>query len=159
MCRQTACRLKKTGRPSATVKPLPNIMRLKASIVNYALLCIVMNSCIIPKDARVLKRTTREWRESQTVLHAWADTPFSGIFLTLRANGKFEHTSSGLFQSFEAGRWTNYRDTIALEYLDSKQKIIRTQNVTVDRHSSTLIFENDSTPVQFRLRVMKNKIE
>ena len=65
-------------------------------------------------------------------MHAWADTPLSGIFLTLRENKKFEHTSSGLMQSFEAGTWTNSHDTIRLVYLDSKQNTIRNQNVLID---------------------------
>jgi hypothetical protein len=127
--------------------------------LNYILLCILMTSCTIPKDARVLKRTTKEWRKSQIVLHAWADTPLSGTFLTLRDNGKFEHTSSGPFQSFEAGNWANSQNTIKLEYLDSKQKVVRNQNVTVDRQTSTLLFEGDSTPVHMRLKIRINRIE
>jgi hypothetical protein len=125
----------------------------------FILLCVLLNSCTIPKEARTLKRTTKEWRESPTVMHAWADTPFSGIFLTLRDNGKFEHTSSGLLQSFEAGTWTNSQDTIRLVYLDNKQSAIRNEKVRIDRPTSTLIFEGDSTPVQMRLRIVSNKIK
>lgn len=91
-------------------------------------------------------------------MRAWADTPFSGIFLTLRDNGKFEHESSGLLKSFEAGTWTNSKDTIRLIYLDSEQNSKRNQNVVIDRETSTLIFEGDSTPVQMRLRIMTNKL-
>jgi len=131
---------------------------MKTASIMYVFLCILINSCITPKDARVLKRTTKEWRESKIVLEAWADTPFSGIFLTLRENGKFEHTSSGLVGSFHAGRWANSRDTIRLEYLDSKQNILRNENVTIDKQTSTLLFEGDSTPVQMRLRIMINEI-
>ena len=132
---------------------------MKTSTVILIFLLILINSCIIPKDARILKRTTKEWRESQIVLDAWTDTPFSGIFLTLRNNGKFEHTSSGLIKSFEAGTWTNSQDTIKLVYIDSKQNTIRNQKVTIDRQTSTLIFEGDSTPVQMRLRIMRNEIK
>lgn len=131
---------------------------MKSSIVILIVLLILLDSCTIPKDARILKRETKEWRKSQIVLHAWVDTPLSGIFFTLRENGKFEYTSSGLIKSFEAGSWTNYKDTIKLVYVDSKQNIIKNKNVIIDRQTSTLAFENDSTPVQFRLRIMTNKI-
>ncbi len=92
------------------------------------------------------------------MMHAWADTPLNGIFLTLRENKKFEFTSSGLIQGFEAGTWTNAHDTIRLAYLDSKQNVVRNQYVLIDRTSSTLISEGDSTPVRMRLRIMTNKL-
>jgi hypothetical protein len=131
----------------------------KTLTLAFVCLLILFESCTIPKDARILKRTTKEWRDSKIVLHAWADTPFSGIFLTLRDNGKFEHTSSGLIQSFEAGTWTNSQDTLRLAYIDSKQHSIRNQKVTIDRPTLTLIFEGDSTPVQMRLRIMQNEMK
>ena len=122
-------------------------------------LLTLLESCTVPKDAGILKRTTKEWRESKTVLHAWFDTPFSGIFLTLRENGKFDHTSSGLMQSFEAGTWTNLQDTLTLVYVDSKLNPIKKQRVVIDSQTSTLIFEGDSTLVQMRYRIMQNEIE
>jgi hypothetical protein len=131
---------------------------MKIRIPIFLLLCVLIDSCTTPKDARILKRTTKEWRESKIVLHAWADTPFSGIFLTLRNNGKFEHIASGLIQSFEAGTWTNSHDTIRLVYLDSKQSTKWNQNVLIDRQTSTLVFEGDSTPVQMRLRIRTNNL-
>lgn len=131
----------------------------KTLILTFICFLILFESCTIPKDARILKRTTKEWRDSKIVLHAWADTPFSGIFLTLRDNGKFEHTSSGLMQSFEAGTWTNSKDTLRLVYVDSKQNSVSKQNVLIDRQTSTLLFEGDSTPVQMRLRIMSNEIK
>ena len=118
-----------------------------------------MHACTIPKESRVLKRTTKGWRTSQIVLHAWADTPFSGVFFNLRANGKFEYFTSGLLQSFEAGKWTKTQDTIKLEYLDSKQSIVRINTIVIDKQTSTLKFDNDSTPVQMRLKVMSNALE
>ena len=131
----------------------------KTLTLSFVCLLILFESCTVTKDARILKRTTKEWRDSEIVLDAWADTPFSGIFLTLRNNGKFEHTSSGLIKSFEAGTWTNSQDTIRLVYVDSKQNATRNQKVLIDRQTSTLIFEGDSTPVQMRLRILKNGIK
>ena len=131
----------------------------KTLTLTFVLLLILIESCTTPKDARILKRTTKEWRDSEVVLHAWADNPFSGIFLTLRNNGKFEHISSGLIKSFEAGTWTNSQDTIRLVYVDSQQNSIRNQKVKIDKQTSTLIFEGDSTPVQMRLRIMKNEMK
>ena len=81
-----------------------------------------MFSCTIPKEARLLKKTTEDWRKSPVVLEAYADSPLSGRFLTLRDNGKFEHTSSGLLRSFQAGIWTSNQDTINLSYIDNNQK-------------------------------------
>ena len=117
-----------------------------------------MTSCIIPKKARLLKKDTKDWRVSSVVLEAYADSPFAGTFLTLRENGKFEHTSSGLIKSFEAGNWTNIQDTITLLYIDEKQNLKNKQKVIIDRQSSTLMFESNDTPVQMRLRIMVNKI-
>ena len=119
----------------------------------------LFESCTIPREARNLKKTTKEWRDSPIVLNAWADTPFSGIFLTLRENGKFEHTSSGIMQSFEAGKWTNSQDTLLLVYVNSRQELVRQQNVFIDKQTSTLLFEGDSSPVQMRLRIMRNDIK
>ena len=131
----------------------------KTLTITFICFLTLFESCTISKDARSLKRTTKEWRYSKIILQAWADTPFAGIFLTLRDNGKFEHTSSGLMQSFEAGTWTNSQDTLKLIYVDSKQHMIRRQNVVIDRQTSTLLFEGDSSPVQMRLRIMQNEIK
>jgi hypothetical protein len=128
--------------------------------ISLTFICFLslFESCTIPKDARILKRATNEWRDSKIVLHAWADTPFNGIFLTLRDNGKFEYYSSGLIQSFEAGSWTNSQDTLRLVYVDSRQNSVEKKNVLIDRQTSTLLFEGDSTPIQMRLRIMLNEI-
>jgi hypothetical protein len=131
---------------------------MKIFPVVLALLYVLNNSCTIPRENRRLKKTTKEWREAPVVLCGYADTPFSGVFLTLRGNGKFEHESGGLLKSFAAGTWTNSKDTIKLIYLDSKQNSLRNQKVVIDRESSTLIFEGRSTPVQMRLRIMTNKL-
>ena len=136
---------------------LPRTMKILTPI--FVLLCFLISSCTIPKGARILKRTTKEWRESPIVMHAWADTPMSGNFLTLRHNGKFEHTSSGLLKTFRAGKWTNSQDTIKLEYVDENQNTVRSQKVIVHRQTSTLIFEGDRTPVQMRLKIITDEIK
>lgn len=124
-----------------------------------ALICLFgMLSCTIPKEARLLRKTTKDWRESPVILEAYADSPFSGSFLTLRENGKFERTSSGLIKSFEAGSWTNVKDTINLSYLDEEQNVVNKKKVLIDRKTSTLKFEGDDTPVQMRLRIMLNRL-
>jgi len=143
------------GKPEIVTVDFKMTKKLK---LTFIYLLILFESCTVPLDARILKRTTKEWRDSKIVLYGWSDTPFSGIFLTLRNNGKFEHTSSGLIQSFEAGTWTNSQDTIRLAYIGRKQNSIRNQKVTIDRQTSTLVFEGDSTPVQMRLRIMTNEI-
>ena|SRR5437879_11529876 len=132
-------------------------MTMKSKI-SFLIFIIGLCSCTIPKEARVQRRTTKSWRQSSVVLNAYADTPFAGIFLTLRENGKFEHTSSGVLKSFVAGAWTNSRDTICLSYMDSKQNINLKKKVIVDRKTSTLIFEGDDSPVHMRLRVRLNKL-
>jgi hypothetical protein len=139
--------------PFRTIKRLLNI-NLPILISVF----ILTNSCTIPRDSRILKRRTKIWRESKVAFYAYGDTPFSGLFMTLRDNGKFEHTSSGLLAGFWAGEWTHSRDTVRLTYLDSKLKVIRKQNFIIDHQTSTIQFEGDSTPVQLRLRIMTNKI-
>ena len=123
-------------------------------------LCCVLGlfSCTIPKEARQLKNTTKHWRESPIVLSSWADSPFSGSFLTLRENGKFEHHSDGMIRSFSAGNWTQNQDTIALVYVDISQKTIKTQRVYVDKETSTLVFVGIDTPVFMRLRILTNRL-
>ena len=117
-----------------------------------------MFSCTIPKEARLLKKTTEDWRKSPVVLEAYADSPLSGRFLTLRDNGKFEHTSSGLLRSFQAGIWTSNQDTINLSYIDNNQKETNMQKVYIDKKASRLIFEGDTTPAMFRLRILINNL-
>ncbi|ABG59806.1 hypothetical protein [Cytophaga hutchinsonii] len=111
-------------------------------------------ACITPKEAQQLKKATADWRESPAVLEAYADGPFSGTFLILRENTKFEHTSSGMLQSFEAGSWNRNHDTINLYYVNSAQQIKQHQKVYIDRNTSTLIFEGDTLPEPMRLRIV-----
>ncbi len=133
-------------------------MHITFKILFIPVLLIGINSCITPKDARVLKKTTKEWRDSPVVLEAYSDSPFSASFLTLRKNNKFERISSGMIQSFHAGSWTMNQDTIKLSYVDSKQTIVERQNVLIDRTTSTLIFEGDSVPEYMRLKIMFNDL-
>ncbi|MGL4598209.1 MAG: hypothetical protein ACRCYO_11795 [Bacteroidia bacterium] len=121
---------------------------------------VFFQTCIIPKEARILKKTTKDWRESALVLHAYADTPLSGIFLTLRENGKFEYTSSGLFQSFEAGTWNKNADTISLRYFTTKEQaqVEKTKRLVIDRNTSTLAVEGENLPAYMRLRILVNKL-
>jgi hypothetical protein len=131
---------------------------MKNSIVLSSILVLV-SSCIIGKDARILKKTTEEWRESPLALSGYMDTPMAGVFLYLRENGKFEHTSefSG-FRSFSAGNWTINGDTIQLTYFDSMQNITEQENVLLDREKSQLFFLNDSTPFPMRCTFLSNKL-
>ena len=108
--------------------------------------------------ARRLKNATKQWRESPVVLDSWADSPFSGSFLTLRENGKFEHYSDGIIRSFSAGNWTQNQDTIALVYVDIRQKTIKTQRVSVDMETSTLIFIGTPTLALMRLKNIDKSI-
>ena len=105
------------------------------------LLAVICGGCIIGKDSRVLKRTTKEWRQSPTVIEGYLDTPFAGVFLTLRKNGKFEHTSSGIFKGFDAGTWTRSQDTVRLTYVNSKLEPVKVVQAAIDRGTSQLIFE------------------
>ncbi len=131
---------------------------MKILILIFVTLCILCNSCIIPKNARILKRTTKTWSKSPLIIEAYIDSPFSGVSLTLRNNGKFNHRSFGLFQSFSAGTWTFSQDTIRLTYLDSKLKPVKNKNVIIDRLTSTLIFEGESTPIQMRMKIKVNML-
>ena len=133
-------------------------MHVVSKILFISALLIGLHSCITPKDARVLKKNTKEWRDSPAVLEAYSDSPFAASFLTLRKNSKFERISSGMIQSFHAGSWTINQDTIKLFYMDSKQTIVEKQNVLIDRKTSTLIFEGDSLPVYSRLKIMFNDL-
>lgn len=112
----------------------------------------------MPKESRHLKRTTREWRNSKSVFHAWSDSPFSGSFLTLRENKKFEITTSGMVQTFTAGSWTNIQDTLYLKFYDDSLTPVKIEKVIIDKKTSTLLWEGDSTPVQMRLRIMQNEL-
>ena len=88
------------------------------------------------------------------VLQGYRDTPFAGVFLTLRNNGKFEHTSSGMLKGFEAGAWTSRGDTIDLNYIDAQQKMQRLQRAIIDRKTMTLDFLDEKVPAQFRMRIV-----
>lgn len=133
-------------------------MHAASKIFFISVLLIGMHSCITPKDARVLKKNTKEWRDAPAVLEAYSDSPFSASFLTLRKNNKFERVSSGIIQSFHAGSWTINQDTIKLSYVDSKHTIVEKQYVLIDRKTSTLIFEGDSIPEYMRLKIMLNDL-
>lgn len=111
-------------------------------------------SCIVSKESRILKRTTKDWRSSTVVLRGYRDTPFSGVFLTLRENGKFEHTSSGMLKGFSAGTWTVRSDTIDLNYVDSMMRVEALEKVIIDRKTMTLEFLNEKLPGQFRMRIV-----
>lgn len=123
--------------------------------ISVALTCFVllMSSCIATKEGRVLKKTTKDWRESPLVLSGYLDTPFSGVFLYLRENGKFEHTSSGMLRGFSAGTWTFQNDTIRLNYLDSKKNVTAIKTVLKDTITRQLIFLEDSAAFHMRYTI------
>jgi hypothetical protein len=139
------------------VKPFINKqMKLSSFIIICTAFLAV--ACTVSKEGRVLKKTTKDWRESSSVFEAYADSPFAGSFLTLRKNKTFENTSSGMIKSFSAGLWTINQDTIHLSYLDSDGNLIREQNVILHRETSTLIFEGNDTPVPMRYRIRLDKL-
>ncbi len=118
------------------------------------LLSSICGGCIIGKDSRALKRTTKEWRRSPKLITGYQDTPFAGVFLTLRANGKFEHTSSGIFKGFDAGTWTRSQDTLRLTYVNSKIEPVNVMRVFIDKSIYRLFFLDDSlSHPQLRMRV------
>ena len=129
---------------------------MKKVKILLALCFLVLYSCTLPKESRLLKKNTKDWRSSSIVLQGYADSPFSGTFLILRENGKFEHLSSGLFKSFQAGNWTHQQDTITLFYLDEKQTFRKSQTVIMDKKSARLLFDGDGTI--HLMRIITNKL-
>lgn len=115
-------------------------------------------SCILSKESRVLRKNTQDWRAAQVVLEGYSDAPLSGTFLTLRDNGKFEHESSGIFRSFEAGNWTIQQDTITLLYVDADEALAGEKRAVLDRTTSTLVFEGQETYYPFRIRILVNRL-
>lgn len=123
------------------------------------LLCALgATSCILSKESRVLRKNTQDWRASQVIFEGYSDAPLSGTFLTLRDNGKFEHESSGIFRSFEAGNWTIQQDTITLFYVDTDQTQVSEQRAILDRSTSTLVFEEQEVQFPFRMRIVVNRL-
>lgn len=127
------------------------------ALVILVLVCLAgMISCTISKDARKLKRSTSEWRQSPVVLKAYQDYPFVGTHLTLRKNGKFEHTSgNGIVEFFSAGAWTSKNDTITLYYLELDQKSVISERVIIDRQAFTVVFEADSVRPLSRFKIVE----
>jgi hypothetical protein len=128
---------------------------MKKAEILIAMCILGLSSCTLPKESRLLKKNTKDWRSSSIVLQGYADSPFSGTFLTLRENGKFEHLSSGLFQSYQAGNWTYRQDTITLFYVDEKQTFRKRQTVIMDKKSARLLFESENTLLPMRIITSK----
>ena len=129
--------------------------QLIATLTTFILLTL---SCTVPKDARILKRATRDWRKSETVLWAYNDSPFGSTTLTLRDNHKFELTSSGFFMVwFKSGAWKYGQDTIKLSFVDKEMKEVKAQSVYIDRKKDRLYFRNADT-TELDLRLLLNKI-
>jgi hypothetical protein len=134
------------------------IMQKNNLISFFSMTALLLSSCTIPKEARIFKHETTDWRNSPTVLHAWLDTPLSGIFLTLRKNGTFDHTSSGPFQSFEAGTWMCTNDTLFLRCMSSKDEFLRNEIMVIDRKSSTLTSTVDTSSFPNTLKILTNQL-
>ena len=117
-----------------------------------------ISACTVPKESRQLKKSTQAWRESPVLLQGYLDTPFAATFLVLRENKKFEHTSSGMVKTFEAGTWSNNNDSIHLYYMGNDQQVKDTQTVIIDRKTSTLLFEKDTAITPMRMRIMLNNL-
>src|SRR5687768_4616429 len=128
---------------------------MQAGRILFFSLALVSLSCTVPKDARQLKRATKDWRTSPAVLQGYGDSPFGGTIITLRKNEKFEMTATGFGMVwFEAGTWALKQDTIKLSFVDSKQTITKTARVYLDRHM--LFIQHEDSKV--KLRVMLNKL-
>ena len=123
---------------------------MKKNILFYVIIATVLYSCTFPKEARLLKKTNENWKEYTVVLEGYADSPFSGLFLTLRENYTFEKKSSGVFRSYEAGTWSLSEDTIHLNYLNQQQKVIKKQTIIMNRENSKLEFEGLDSNIQMR---------
>lgn len=120
-----------------------------------AVCAVLLFSCTIVREERLLKKSTAEWRESRVVLNAYADSPLAGSFLTLRENNRFERTGGSIFKFFGAGSWTMSGDTISLVYMDAQLQVQSEEKLYIDRATSTLTKTPD-TPVFSRLRIMKS---
>lgn len=130
------------------------------TIYLFSFVSLIFLSCTVPKEARLLKKSTRAWRTSAEVLHAWQDSPFGGTFLTLRENSKFEKISSGFgMEWFEAGDWKKNGDTVSLVFVNLQQSPVRTEKFYIHRKTSTLIFSEKDSAVYNRLRVVFEKKE
>jgi hypothetical protein len=66
--------------------------------------------------------------------------------------------SSGFGASwFEAGNWTMRQDTITLSFVDSRQQVIKTDSMYLDRKKSILIFQKGEA-TGMGMRLMMNKL-
>lgn len=135
-----------------------NVTNRLKQILLLLLCAFGTTSCILSKESRVLRKNTQDWRAAQVVLEGYSDAPLSGTFLTLRDNGKFEHESSGIFRSFEAGNWTIQQDTITLLYVDADEALAGEKRAVLDRTTSTLVFEGQETYYPLRIRILVNRL-
>jgi hypothetical protein len=125
--------------------------------IAFLSLAILAVACTVPKDARMLKRTTREWRESPVLLSGYSDSPLGSTMLTLRENATFERTSSIFGMNlYEAGVWAMRQDTIILSFVDGKLQQTKTEGVYLNREKYRLFFNGDTSG--FGMRVMMNKL-
>lgn len=125
----------------------------------FIFLSIILFSCTVPKDARQLKKATKDWRKSEKILWAYSDSPLGSTTLILRHNNKFELTSSGFFMLwFEAGIWSYKQDTITLSYVNKNQEVNKTQNLYLNSKNYKLYFQNKDS-VELTLRIILNKLE
>ncbi|MGD1848637.1 MAG: hypothetical protein ACFB10_24870 [Salibacteraceae bacterium] len=92
------------------------------------------------------------------VLHAYLDTPLSGEFLTLWTNHYFERESSGMFRYYGAGRWSFEHDTFRLQFWDLDSNTIKQHNFTIDTAYQRVVFEGDTVPYYFQMRVLFNAL-
>lgn len=128
----------------------PGLANMKKSTFLTLSTVFLLFSCMVVREDRVLKKTTKAWRDSPEVLHAYADSPFAGMFLTLRENQRFDWTTSGMLQSFQAGSWAIDHDTISLFYMNSQQDTVSTERLYMNRERSTLTVEGQISPVPMR---------
>ena len=123
-------------------------------MVCLAIGIIALNSCIVSKESRQLKSQTKEWRDSPIRAEAYADTPLSGEFITLRQNHKFERTSTGMFKAFGAGDWSIGGDTLYLSYLDTSLSKIKTETLVLNESNSTLVLTQKGSNVDFVFKII-----
>lgn len=121
-------------------------------------LAVLTVACTVPKDARLLKRATKDWRESPVLLSGYSDSPFGSTMLTLRENATFERTSSIFGMNlYEAGVWAMRQDTIILSFVDGKLQQTKTESAYLNRQKYRLFFSGDTSSV-FGMKVMVNKL-
>ncbi len=116
------------------------------------LLCLCLcNSCFVSKEQKKHYKIDQQ-KQSEVMLSAYLDTPFSGLFITLLKDSTCSWYSSGMLRTYEIGNWSRNGNIFTLTADTSLTHSVDIKQYSLDTNSHVLSpVENGASSLKLKV--------